>query len=124
MKEFTPEYLENIKNIVATHDEEAARRELADMHPADIAELYQELDLEEAEYLFKLLDEETAADVVMELDEDDRRKLLSNMSAEDIAQQYIDHLDTDEAVDLIQGLDLEDEKRDEILSHIDRKSVV
>ena len=42
MKEFTPEYLENIKNIVATHDEEAARRELADMHPADIAELYQE----------------------------------------------------------------------------------
>ena len=119
MKEFTPEYLENIKNIVATHDEEAARRELADMHPADIAELYQELDLEEAEYLFKLLDEETAADVVMELDEDDRRKLLSNMSAEDIAQQYIDHLDTDEAVDLIQGLDLEDEKRDEILSHID-----
>ena len=55
----------------------------------------------------------------MELDEDDRKKLLSNMSAEDIAQQYIDHLDTDEAVDLIQELDLEDEKRDEILSHID-----
>ena len=52
----------------------------------------------------------------MELDEDDRRQLLSGMQAEDIARQ-IDHLDTDEAVDLIQELD--EEERDEILSHID-----
>ena len=118
MKEFTPEYLEVIRDIVARRDEDAARRELADMHPADIAEMYQELDLEEAEYLYKLLDDDTAADVIMELDEEDRRKLLENMSVEDIAQQ-IDHLDTDEAVDLIQELDLEDEERDEILSHID-----
>ncbi len=86
------------------------------MHPADIAELYQNLDLPEAEYLFKLLDEEKAADVLMELDEDDRLKLISEMPAEEIAQT-IDHLDTDDAVDLIQQLD--EEERDEILSHID-----
>ena len=90
--------------------------ELADMHPADIAELYQGLDLQEAEFLFNLLDEDTAADVLMELDEDDRLKLLSAMPAEEIAKQ-IDHLDTDDAVDLIQQFDEED--RDEILSHID-----
>ena len=52
----------------------------------------------------------------MELDEDDRLKLISDMPAEEIAQT-IDHLDTDDAVDLIQQLDEED--RDEILSHID-----
>ncbi len=86
------------------------------MHPADIAELYQGLDLREAEFLFNLLDEDTAADVLMELDEDDRLKLLSAMPAEEIAKQ-IDHLDTDDAVDLIQQFDEED--RDEILSHID-----
>ena len=79
MKEFTPDYLENIRRIIAERDDEAARRELADLHPADIAELYRDLDLEEAEFLYKLLDEETAADVLMELDEDDRRKLLSGM---------------------------------------------
>ena len=84
------------------------------MHPADIAELYQEL--EEAEFLYNLLDEDTRADVLMELDEEDRRKLLSNMPAKEIATQVIDHLDTDEAVDLIQELDEDD--RDEILSHI------
>lgn len=117
MKEYTHEYLEHIRGIIERRDEDAARAELADLHPADIAELYQELDLEEAEFLYKLLDDDLAADVLMELDEDDRRKLLSNMPAEEIAKQFIDHLDTDDAVDIIQELDEED--RDKILSHID-----
>lgn len=116
MKEITPEYIDRIKEIIERNDSQAAAAELADMHPADIAELYQGLDLREAEFLFNLLDEETAADVLMELDEDDRLKLLSAMPAEEIAKQ-IDHLDTDDAVDLIQQFDEED--RDEILSHID-----
>ncbi len=116
MKEFTPEQLEEIRGIIGRKDAEGARRELADLHPADIAELYQNLDLDEAEFLFRLLDEETAADVLMELDEDDRLKLLEGMPTEEIAKQ-IEHLDTDDAVDVIQQLDEED--RDEILSHID-----
>ena len=116
MKEYTDEYLEHIRKGIHDNDIDQARKELKELHPADIAELYQNLDLEEAEYLYKLLDEDTAADVLMELDEDDRRKLLDAMPAEQIAKQ-IDHLDTDDAVDLIQQLDEED--RDEILSHID-----
>lgn len=116
MKEYTDDYLKLIRDIINSNDADAARKELEELHPADIAELYQNLDLEEAEYLYKLLDEETAADVLMELDEDDRLKLLSAMPAEEIAKQ-IDHLDTDDAVDLIQQLD--EDERDEILSHID-----
>jgi len=117
MKEYTPEYLDFLRDIINRRDEEAARKELTALHPADIAELYQDLDLDEAEFLYRLLDAQTAADVLMELDEDDRHKLLSAMSTEDIARQVIDHLDTDDAVDIIQELDEED--RDEILSHID-----
>lgn len=116
MREYNEEYLEFIRKIINDNRADEARAELATMHPADIAELYQELDLEEAEYLYRLLDEDTAADVLMELDEEDRLKLLSAMPAEAIAKQ-IDHLDTDDAVDLIQQLDEED--RDEILAHID-----
>lgn len=117
MKEFNEEYLDRLRQIIHERDDEAARKELADMHPADIAELYQDLNLEEAEYLINLLEGDMAADVLMELDEEDRKKLLSDMSAEDIAKDFIDHLDTDEAVDLIQELD--EEERDEILAHID-----
>lgn len=117
MKEFDEDFLEKIKHIIEDHDEDAARRELEEMHPADIAELYQDLDLSQAEYLYKLLDGDKAAAVLMELDEDDRRKLLSDMDPEEIARLYIDHLDSDDAVDLIQDLDKED--RDEVISHID-----
>ena len=77
MKEFTEEYLDHLAEIIKADDKERARTELASLHPADIAELYRNLDIDEAEYLFKLLDEEQAADVLMELDEDDRLKLLN-----------------------------------------------
>ncbi len=116
MKEFTEESLEHIRSIIDAHDQAACHELLSSLHPADIAELYQSLDLNQAEYLFSLLDEEKGADVLMELDEDQRLKLLSDMPAEEIAKQ-IDHLDTDDAVDLIQQLD--EDERDEILSHID-----
>lgn len=42
---------------------ELARKELSKLHPADIAELYKDLDLEEAEFLFRQLDGEKSADV-------------------------------------------------------------
>ncbi|MDE7426692.1 MAG: magnesium transporter [Muribaculaceae bacterium] len=116
MKEYTDEYLDHLRSIISQNDEASARRELAEFHPADIAELYQNLELDEAEYLFKLLDADTAADVLMELDDDDRLKLLEAMPVDQIARQ-IDHLDTDDAVDLIQQLD--EEHRDQVLSRID-----
>ena len=48
---------------------------LQELYPADGAELFQELDLEEAIYLYMLYGWKKAADVLMELDEEDRRKL-------------------------------------------------
>ncbi len=116
MKDFTPEYIHHLQKIIEDHADDAARDELKDLHPAEIAELYHELDIDEAEYLYLLLDEETQADVLMELDEDERQQLLSKMDAEDIAKQ-IEHLDTDDAVDVIQELD--EDEREKILSHID-----
>ena len=116
MKEYSDEYMEHIRKIINDNRAEEARAELSTLHPADIAELYQNLDIEEAEYLYRLLDEDTAAEVLMELDEEDRMKLLSAMPAEEIAKQ-IDHLDTDDAVDLIQQLD--EDEREAILAHID-----
>ena len=39
MKEYTPEYLEYIRNVIGAGNDAEAHRELADLHPADIAEL-------------------------------------------------------------------------------------
>ena len=115
--DITPEFIEKFRQLAIARNEEEAREELSKLHPADIAELFHELEIEEAEFLDSLLDEERAADVLMELDEDDRKRLLANMPNEEIAKQFLEHLATDDAVDLIQELDEED--RDEIISHID-----
>ena len=117
MKEFTPEYIVELKRLAEMRDEAAAKELMDDLHPADIAELFQELDHDEFQFFVDLLDDDTAADVLMEMDEDDRKEILANMSNETIAKQFLEHLDTDDAVDLIQELDEKD--RDEVISHID-----
>lgn len=117
MKDFTQSDIENIENLIDRHDEEGAREVIAELHPADIAELFQSLNLRRAEWIFNLIpDKEKKADVLMELDEEDRKKLLEGMDPEQIGH-FIDLLDTDDAVDLIQELDEED--RDEVIQHID-----
>lgn len=117
MKEFTDEDISLIEDYIDSQNREEALRLIHELHPADIAELFQELNLRQAEWLFNLIDDkEKKADVLMELDEEDRKKLLENMDPEEIGH-YIDILDTDDAVDLIQELDEED--RDEVISHID-----
>ena len=117
MKEFTPEYIDELKRLAEMRDEAAAKELMDDLHPADIAEFFQELDHDEFQFFVDLLDDDTAADVLMEMDEDDRKEILANMSNETIAKQFLEHLDTDDAVDLIQELDEKD--RDEVISHID-----
>ncbi len=116
MKEFEQEDIERIERQVDEQNREAVLAELEGMHAADIAEVLQHLDLHQAEWVFELIpDREQKADVLMELDEEDRKKILEGMDPEQIGH-YIDLLDTDDAVDLIQELDEED--RDEVIQNI------
>ena len=97
MDKFTPEYIQNVQQIIKNDEKDKARELLKDLHPADIAELYQQLNLDEAEYIYMLLDGEKAADVLLELDEDDREKMLKQLPSEVIAKQFIDYMDSDDA---------------------------
>ena len=117
MIELSPEYLKEIKDIIEDKNVDKIKNLLKDLHPADIAEIYQELSIEEAKFIYNLLKPEIAAEVLMELEEDDRQKLLKHVSNEEIAHQVIEQLDTDDAVDLIREMDEEDQE--EILAHID-----
>ncbi len=116
MKEFTPEDIERIEQLIDTEQRQEVLQELEGMHPADIAELFQHLNLKQAEWVFELIpNREEKADILMELDEEDRKKLMEGMDPEQIGH-YIDLLDTDDAVDLIQELDEED--REEVIQNI------
>lgn len=117
MKDLNEKDIELIEEMIEHGDEVGARKVFSELHPADIAELFQDMSLKEAEWAFNLIDDkEKKADVLMELDEEDRKKLLEGMDPEQIGH-YIDLLDTDDAVDLIQELDEED--RDEVIQNIE-----
>lgn len=117
MTQLTKEYIDNLKKIIEEKDDVKARELLKDLYPADIAEIYQKLDLQEAIYLYMLMDGEQAADVLMELDEEDRHKLLKELPNELIAKRFVDNMETDDAVDLMRELD--EDTQEEILSHIE-----
>ena len=116
MKEFNSQYIDKIEDTIRSNNADALKAEIADLHPADIAELISHLDTDDAEYLLKQLDEETAADVLIELDEDQRHDLLELMPNEAIARK-LEQMDANDAVDVIQELDKED--RDDVIKHID-----
>lgn len=117
MKEFTHEDIERIQDLIDQGNRDAIIREIDDLHPADIAELFQDLDLKQAEWFFELIpDKEKKADVLVELDEEDRKKVIEGMDNDQIGH-FIDLLDTDDAVDLIQELDEED--REEVIQNIE-----
>lgn len=117
MIELTKEFIENIEHIIEAKDNEKAISILKDLHPADIAELYRELGHDDALYLYQLMDSDKAADVLMELEEEDRHKLLKDLPSEVIAKQFVDKMDSDDAVDLMRELD--EDTQEEILSHIE-----
>ena len=114
--EIDEKYVDSVKEFIAHKDGENVRNIIWNMHPADIAELCKELDLEEARYIYQLLDNEKAADVLSEMDDDERNELLEGLDPEVIAKRFVDNMDTDDAVDLIR--DLDEEKQEEVLSHM------
>ncbi|MEN9907737.1 MAG: hypothetical protein RLZZ540_878 [Bacteroidota bacterium] len=94
--------LELEQHIVNKNDRELEAL-LNDMHHADIAEVLDELDFEEATYIFKVLDSEKTAEILLELEDDLRENILSRLSAKEIAEE-LDELDTNDAADIIAEL--------------------
>ena len=111
------EFIDHIKALIKNKAQSQLKDELQKLHPADIAELLNDLSYTEAKDIYRLLDNEIAADVLVEMDEDIRKDFLELLPSATIAKRFIDHMDTDDAVDLMRDLDTE--KQSEILSHID-----
>jgi len=115
--ELTREYINDLKSVIEKKDNSAALEKLDQLHPADIAEIYENLSLEESTYLYLLLDPEKASDVLVELEEDERDQFLKALPSQVIASQFIDHMESDDAADVIG--DLAEDKKQEVLLHID-----
>lgn len=91
--------------------------DLRDLHPADIADILEDLDSHGREMIFSNLDPELAAETLSEIDDEELQvSLLKNENPEKVAE-IIENMDTDDAADLLNELD--DAKADAIISNID-----
>jgi magnesium transporter len=114
--ELTREYIDKLVDAIQNQDIELVQILTNELHPVDIAEIFDEIDIEESRYLYLHLDKELAADVLVELEEDVREEFLKHLSSEEIASVFIDNMDSDDAADII--AELPEKKQDEVLSHM------
>ena len=99
----TDELLEEIRQLIAENKDFELQAMMKEFHYADIAEIADELDVEGATYLIKLLDSEKTSDILAEMHEDIREAVLKNLTAKEIAGE-LSELDTDDAADIINEL--------------------
>ncbi|SFR34361.1 magnesium transporter [Robiginitalea myxolifaciens] len=112
----TEELVQQIETLIEGQQDKNLMDLTEELHYADIAEIINELNEDEATYLIKLLDSEKTSDVLTELDEDVREAILGNLSSREIAEE-IAELDTDDAADIIG--ELPKEIVQEVISEID-----
>ncbi len=112
----TKDFIDIIKELISSKDSVLLQDKISKLHPADIAEICSELDIEEARFLYRQLDNEKAADALTEMDEDLRNELLEELPSEAIARRFVNYMDTDDAVEIIR--DMDEDKQEEVLAHI------
>jgi magnesium transporter len=110
-------FIEELKTALANGNLLAMSEELKSLHEADIAEIIDDLPLQNALQLIRLFEEEKAAEILVELDEELRDKIIEQLSPKEIAEIVIDNLDSDDAADIMG--ELSEEKINEVISQME-----
>lgn len=98
--ELTKEYIETLQSAIYQQNNVFILAEMNELYPADITNILYELNGEESHYLVRLLDKKLGAEIITNLDTDDRKKFLKNFTPQEIAE-YVDLVDSDDAVDIL-----------------------
>ena len=111
-------YIDNIIQLIENQKTIKLAKIINEIHIADLAEIIQTLETNHSQSFYNCIsNEEKAAAVLIELEDDTRKKLLKNLTAKEIAEEVIENLATDDAADVIG--ELSETKKQEVLSHIE-----
>jgi magnesium transporter len=108
--------IQELEQLIQSKNDQQLELLLNDLHHADIAEILDQLDFAEATYIFKVLDSEKTAEILLELEDDVRENILRGLSAKEIAEE-LDEMDTDDAADII--AELPQSKKEEVISELE-----
>ncbi len=98
--ELTKDFLGLIRVKIAERDELWLAENVLELHYADIAEILDKLTNDQAKFIYFLVDEDTQADILMELEEEVRDRFIASLSTKEIADQ-LENLDSDDAADIL-----------------------
>ena len=115
--EINSAYIEKIASLIEANNSAELSLIIADLHIADIAEIIDDLSIDNAHFLFDLIEEEKSAPVLVELEDDTLEEILSDLTAKEIAEEVIDNLESDDAADIIGKLS--QDKKEEVLALIE-----
>ena len=118
--ELSKELIDNISDLILNKNNKEIKKIVKTLHYADLAELINELKFDESLYLLKLIDSDKTSDVLTELDDDLRERVLKEFSEKEIAGE-IKELDSDDAVDILS--ELSEEKKEKVISFIKDESI-
>jgi magnesium transporter len=104
-----PEFVSRVLDAVDEGDDETARKLVAPLHPADVADLIELARSDEREGLVKALAGIVSPDVLAEMNEYVREDLLDDLEPQQVAD-IAGQLDTDDAVALIEDLDRDEQQ--------------
>ena len=113
--ELSNELIEKVSQLISKRKNSEIKKIVDGFHYADLAEIINELDENQRIYLIKLIDSDKTSDVLTELDEDVREKILKTLSPKEIAVE-IKEMDSDDAVDILD--ELTDERKEKVISLI------
>ncbi|MEO9476399.1 MAG: magnesium transporter [Cyclobacteriaceae bacterium] len=116
--ELSREFLDRFQQALDEKDDSFIEQSLEGINPADIAALLYEFDSEECKHVFGLLETETGALVLEDLDEDVRESFLTEFTSEEIAK-YIEFLDSDDGADILYEIPLK--RREEVIRCIENE---
>lgn len=90
-------------------------QKMREMHPADLADILDDLSVHEGLNLIRSLDPETAAETLAEAEDETSAQIISQMAPEK-ASDILEEMNPDDAADILQ--DLDENKAEEILQHM------
>ncbi len=91
---------------------------LEKMHPADLADIVEELGPEDRQSIFENMDREAAAEALAEVDPDIQASILESLEAE-MAAEIVEEMSPDRAADVL--ADLDEKASEEILEEMEHE---
>ena len=115
------DFINQVNNLCDEKDLIKLLEIINNLHHADVAEILEKTNIENAKFIYNNIQQGKNALVLIEIDNDLRKSILLSLSAKDIADKIIIHLESDDAVNIIN--ELSNNKKYLVLSKIKNKDL-